>query len=126
LLGALDENQRRVLRNALIGFFKKAGVVVVRAQVEKRLDPLGLEFRLTEAGLTVSSPQGEEAVVYDVDSQERLIGQGDARLLKDLPTFSPRELLFRANPLSWEDWVDEWECEQAGYAKELMRGLPLW
>jgi hypothetical protein len=126
MLGSLDADQRRVLRNALIGFFKKTGVALVDAQLARFLDPLGLEFRLSLEGLAIISPEGEAEAVYDLDDEERLVARGDTMLAKSLPTFTPRELLFSADPLSWEDWLDVWESEQAGYAKELMPGLPLW
>jgi hypothetical protein len=126
LLGSLDGDRRRVLRNALIGFYKKVGVTLIRTQVAERLDSYGLDFRVTDEGLVVTTQEGGESAVYDLDAADRLVAQGDARLVKSLPVFTPRALLFRATPLTWLDWVNVWECEQSGYAKELMSGLPLW
>jgi hypothetical protein len=126
LLGTLDTDCRRVFRNALIGFYKKAGVTLVHAQVARCLVPHGLDFRVTQAGLEVMPTGGGEEVVYDLDVEGQIVAQGNARLTKYLPVFSPRELLFRAIPLSWDDWVDVWECERSGYPKELLSGLPLW
>jgi hypothetical protein len=126
LLGRLDADQCRVLRNALLGLFNKAGVTLLSAQVAQRLEPHGLRYCVTEEGLEVTPVAGGACALYALDGEERMVASGDPNLVKVLPSFAPRELLFRDVPLSWSEWVDVWEAEQAGYAKELLRGLPVW
>jgi hypothetical protein len=125
-VGTLDGERRRVFRNALLGFYKKAGVMLVSTQLTRCLRPHGLDFCVTREGLSVTQEGNGGEAVYELRAEGPILAHGDARLVKSLPVFEARELLFRAVPLTWEDWVDVWECEQAGYAKELLSGLPLW
>jgi hypothetical protein len=126
LLGRLDPDRRRVLRNALLGLFKKAGVALLSAQVAQCFEPQGLSYRVTEEGLEVTPDAGGACALYALNGEERIVAAGDPNLVKVLPSFSPRELQFRAVLLAWSDWVDVWEAEREGYAKELLSGLSVW
>ncbi|HTU89638.1 MAG TPA: hypothetical protein VMF69_06035, partial [Gemmataceae bacterium] len=105
-LSRLTSEQSVAFRDALGGFYKLAGVDMVREQIESQLPP-GTVYNLTETGLVVwplSEQNGE--VVYD---------------LHDDP---PKDaLLYSATPIRWNDWVQTWQGDHDGKGHVLL--LPL-
>jgi len=96
-LSRLTAEQGMAFRDALAGFYKLAGVDVVREQAQAQL-PAGTLYDLTERGLVVwplSEQNGE--VVYDLENSP----QKDA-------------LLFSATPITWDDWVQTWQHDHDG------------
>lgn len=94
-------------RDALAGFYKLAGVDVVREQIESQL-PQAAGYDLRENGLVVwpmSEQNGESVYALEVSPQK------DA-------------LLYSATPIRWDDWVQTWQRDHDGKGHEPL--LPLW
>ena len=116
-LGQLPAEPRRALRAALAGWYKFAGVDLVREQVEALLG--GATFDLADEGLVVwTGAVGEGEVLYDLNAEPPFV----PRVLAGQPSAPPPlpavPLLFRDVPLPWRLWVEAWEQEQTG------KGLP--
>jgi hypothetical protein len=96
-LSHLTAEQGMAFRDALGGFYKLAGVEVVREQIQAQLLPHTL-YVLTEKGLLVWSQAGpNDAVVYDLGTSPH----------KDV-------LLYSATPIRWDDWVQTWQRDHDG------------
>jgi hypothetical protein len=109
-------DQKAVLAAALTGFYMKAGVDLVREQIEACFAPSCPPYDLAEEGLIVWPGQAYETeVVYD-------LGQGPVlrprvtrgRLEVELPALEASQLLLRGRSVAWQDWVKYWERVQAG------------
>ncbi len=115
-LERLSRRQRRTLANALAGFYKLAGVDLVREQLESRLHPAIQQYEIDERGLVVHptrSPQS--AVVYPLrdwpprESEQTHWPQQTSGLARG-------ELAFACAPISWLRWLSAWEQDQSGAA----------
>jgi len=107
-LSLLNAEQGMAFRDALAGFYKLAGVHVVREQLEAQL-PTGTIYDLTEKGLVVW-PLLEQngAAVYDLE-------------------VSPQKetLLYAATPIYWDDWVQIWQRDHDGKGHVPLLPLPI-
>ncbi len=117
----LEPEQARAFTNALAGFYKLAGVDLVREQLAAVL-PAGATFAVDEDGLTVW-PDREGKAVYDLDGS---VLQPQPPLV-DLPGLTAAQVLFSANPIYWDDWIEVWEHDRAGkgHPVALVRGQRL-
>jgi hypothetical protein len=87
-LADLTAGQLLAFRDGLAGFYKLAGVALVREQIEAVLPP-GATYDVTEEGLLVWPAPG-------------------------LKVGTERDVVFRSAPIRWEDWVRTWEADHAG------------
>ncbi len=127
-LDRLPLEQVRAFTDALAGFYKAAGVDLVREQVETLL-PAGAWFTFDERGLVVETGRRfEQGAVYDLHGDGELppapLYGASAALSRTLPA---DRLLFQRMPIHWEDWAEAWERDQAGkgHKPPLMRGVQL-
>jgi hypothetical protein len=105
-LSRLTPDQRIVFRDALAGFYKLAGVSLVREQIEAAL-PSGSAFDVTQEGLLVwPGPDSTQAVVYPLELQT-----ADP---SSAPALTTEALLFRTTPVRWEEWAQTWERDSRG------------
>lgn len=115
-LSALSADQAAVLALALTGFYKLAGVDLVREQIESCFLPASTPYDIADEGLVVwPGPGYETEVVYDLREVPALhprvtAGQPSA----PLPVLAADELLFKRRAELWEDWVGAWQRVQAG------------
>ncbi len=90
-LGQATPEQRQTFLDALAGFYKLAGVNLVREQIAAHLPQLG-EYLITANGLVpLANPQ---------------------------QTIPLQGLEFSATPITWKDWVETWERDRHGKGHE--------
>ncbi len=107
----LTSPQKAVFSLALTGFYKKAGVDLVREQIEACFAPECPPYDLAADGLVVWPGQDYESEVAYA------LGEGPVlhpRIVEGLPpvqmpVLKADELLFRNRPLTWQTWVNAWE-----------------
>jgi hypothetical protein len=122
-LGRATPEQAVAFRDALAGFYKLAGVALVREQLQAAL-PQGAEYRLTDAGLSVRLGHGYSAeIIYPLNQGPLLQPHPPS----ELPPMAAQHLLFAATPVRWDDWVQTWQCDQegCGHAPLLPPNVPL-
>ena len=101
-LEALDDQRRVVLRGALCGLYKSAGVDLIREESEEVLGPVVPPYDISDAGLVIWPGPG-----YEVE---------------ELRALDPH--VFGKRPLRWVDWMASWEAEQEGRERPpLLEGL---
>ncbi len=114
-LAQLTPEQALAFRDALAGFYKLAGVEVVREQIESLL-PAETTYDLTPEGLVVWPAAGSEGeIVYDLRDGPAL--SPIVRGAVSLPSLSPLPsdaLLYAASPIRWVDWVQTWQLDHDG------------
>ncbi|MBI3408789.1 MAG: hypothetical protein HY040_10570 [Planctomycetes bacterium] len=121
-LEKLEEGERNVFHCALAGFYKKAGVDLVREQIEASFGPRCPPYDVVHDGLVVWPGKGYEAeVLYNLRDglliHPRVVN-GQATV--ELPVLDANRLLFRNQEVTWQDWVAAWESDQAG------QGVPVY
>ncbi len=127
-LDRLPLGQVRAFTDALAGFYKAAGVDLVREQVATLL-PAGAWFTFDERGLVVETgAHFEQGTIYDLHGDGELSPAplyGDAAALSR--TLPADRLIFRRTPIRWEDWAEAWERDLAGkgHKPPLVRGVQL-
>jgi hypothetical protein len=113
----LTPQQRRVLNTALVGLYKTGDVELVCEQILTSVqwhEAGALDFH--EDSLIVRcGDHGESAVLYPLEKSrcEPRIVQG--RATRTWPELSRRQLLFREQPVSWNEWVATWEQDAQGH-----------
>jgi hypothetical protein len=113
-LARLDPRQVLAFRDALAGFYKLAGVTLVREQVEAALPPR-TAFDVTEEGLAVWPAAGTDGVaVYPLEGGPELAPRLVAGNGGEWQLLAEKSLLFAANPVWWEDWVRTWQKDHDG------------
>jgi hypothetical protein len=101
---------RRALDTALAGLYKLAGVDLVAAQIQAALAPAGLSCVVTGAGIAVwSGGRGGDEATYPLSDGQVLPPRSLGRLAAELPVLTAERVLFRAVPITWEEWVEAWE-----------------
>lgn len=106
----LDETQKDVLLTALTGFYKLAGVDMVREQIAESFAPRRLPYDVMEDGLVVW-PDGEyeEEAVYNLWHHQVIRPYpGSVARKFMLPTLASQSLLFVETPLPWDVWAERW------------------
>ena len=108
-LAHLGRDERLVLADALAGFYKLAGVALVREQVAAVLEP-DATWSIRDERLVVW--QDGRVQTYDLDDKSALPWD---------------RLRFDRSPVRWSDWVAAWERDQDGKSHEppLLPGLRL-
>jgi hypothetical protein len=108
----LADDQRGIFELALAGFYKRAGVDLVREQIEQVLagDDEPPPYDISDEGLIVWPGDGYQTeAVYDLRAtypSPRLRG---APWQGELPTLTGRRALFYREPLGWSVWTQVWE-----------------
>jgi hypothetical protein len=112
---ALLHARRHTLASALAGFYKKAGVVLVREQVEAILAPSSRGYEVTETALMVWTSREGPPRVYPLRDWPLV---GDANPAAREAAADRQRWVFAALPISWRRWVVTWELDQLdGFAK---------
>lgn len=107
----LTYQQRHALASALAGFYKMAGVDLVREQIEARLAPNSPGYEITDEALVVWPQQNGSKLVFPLRNWPSLDGP-DA---EQSPSAAEREKwVFSAKPISWRRWVVTWELDHLG------------
>ena len=107
----LDDLQRDTLLASLVGFYKLAGVDMVREQIAASFAPRRIPYDVMEDGLVVW-PDGEyaEEAVYNL-WHHQVIRPYPRSVSRNflLPTLTTESLLFVQTPLSWDAWAARWD-----------------
>jgi hypothetical protein len=113
-LTRLSQTELRVFAAALSGFYKLAGVELVREQVESLLGATPPPYDIAEGGLIVwPDADYESEATYNLRNGPLLV----PRATEDapaLPSFEADRVIFARRPLTWSRWVAVWEADQAG------------
>ncbi|MGH7222045.1 MAG: hypothetical protein ACRELF_02345, partial [Gemmataceae bacterium] len=110
-LEALGDEQRQAVTTALAGLYKLAGIDLVYEQVRECL-PSGASFTLTQRDLVVQTgPHRETAVRYDLRRSRAVLKPRtlEGTPAANWPVLDPRRVLFAQLPLSWQQWVENWQ-----------------
>ena len=116
-LDRVTPEQRQVVTIAVAGFYKLAGVDLVREQVAANLPPEGIAYDITPSDLIVwLGGRGERAILYEWKSIDGLL---DPRTEEGVPApewpvLDGRRLIFGRVALPWEQWVQTWKLDQSG------------
>ena len=122
----LPERQFDALTTAMAGWYKLAGVDVVREQVEAGLAGTGWSYAVEQKGLGLRpAPRAPDEVIFPMYDTVRL---NLKRMAKDsvvTPLVPPSEnLVFARLPIRWDAWVAAWLRDQRGQAPKLL-AVPL-
>lgn len=104
-LDALTPAQRTTFEAALAGVYKRAGVDIVREQVESLLGD-GVAYDVSDEGLVVWQADYQTEVVYDLSKTGMLEGKvrGNA-LAEPPPKLDAQKLLLSRQDIAWARWV---------------------
>ncbi len=118
---SLSYPRRHALASALAGFYKMAGVDLVREQIESRLEPSSRGYEITDDFLAVWSSDNRLQVIYSLRSLPGLEENYESTtfqpgsLSKSVNSATDRDQwVFAATPISWRRWVVTWELDQLG------------
>lgn len=121
----LTPSQQDTLLTALVGFYKLAGVDMVREQITASFAPRRIPYDVTEDGLVVW-PDGEyrEEATYNLWHHQviRPYPRSVARNYL-LPTLNADSLLFVQTPLSWDVWAARWDTDRSHSPSVLPEGI---
>jgi hypothetical protein len=104
-LDTLEPPRREAFADALLGFYKRAGVHVVREQVAAVFGPQACGFDARPDGLLIPLADGKEQL-FDFDETPRVEAAGR--------TVDGRDVVLSECPLPWADWVARWEADAEG------------
>jgi hypothetical protein len=108
----VEQDQAEVFMRALIGFYRLAGVDLVREQIAASFSPRQIPYDVSEEGLAVW-PDGkyEEEAIYNLHHHTiRPYPRSVARTWS-LPNVESETLIFAQTKLSWETWTSQWDEE---------------
>jgi hypothetical protein len=114
-LAMLPVDQARVFGNALAYLYKRAGVEVVREQVQAELPREAIHFDIGLDGLLVWYGSREAGpLLYDLGDP---VAELRPRTAKQQPTHGPtldsRRLIFDRTSLTWPQWMEVWRGSSA-------------
>jgi hypothetical protein len=115
-LAGLTVDEGDVFTTALAGLYKRAGVELVREQLQANLPPVA-GCDLTPNGLVIWLDQrGGWSLTYDLRTRHRHLEPcaADGLRAPEGPRLDADRLVFARVPLLWRQWVDAWEKDQAG------------
>jgi len=111
----LTTEQQQVLLTAVIGFYRLAGVDLVREQIAACFAPRQLPYDVDEEGLLVW-PDGEyrDEAVYSL-RRHMTVRPYPRSVVRthDLPMIPIEQLIFSKTSLAWQDWSQQWEASAA-------------
>jgi hypothetical protein len=125
-LDELSATQRTTLDNALAGFYKMAGVDLVREQVERNLDPREVGFTVDDRGLEVWPARLPQDVTrVPLRDWPPAPVQGLPAMLPAVALSRPERLVFARAPISWQRWVTIWDHDQShvGTSEHAIHGV---
>jgi hypothetical protein len=111
----LKDWHRRTLQLAIAGFYKLAGVDIVREQLRGCFAPGLPPYDVTDKGLVVW-PDGryESEVRYDLTARPWMRPRPRPLARQyDLPTLEANHALYGELHISWDTWVACWEAEES-------------
>lgn len=121
----LEADPRAIFEIALAGFYKLAGVDVVREQIAATLD--GSPYDIADDGIVVWPGKAYETeAVYDLRS-DRLqpVVRGVAMGAKP-PVIAGRHAIYGKEPLRWQTWESTWQTLAEGNTPpKIIAGPPL-
>jgi len=125
-LSRLGDKPNQALADALTGFYKMAGVDLVREQIDAVLDPPLADYDVVESGLLVRTEAGGTAV-YDLRGSSTIMPRIETPSYARLPEFNREQVMFAASPVAWDVWVEVWDRDQSGgrYPPQLVIGARL-
>jgi hypothetical protein len=115
-LETLDNVPRQDVTTALAGLYKLAGIDLVSEQVRENLPPRA-NFMVTERDLIVETgPLREAAVRYDLTRPRGPLKPYtlEGAAAASWPALDPNRVIFARVPLSWQQWVDNWQSSPDG------------
>jgi hypothetical protein len=105
---ALDDGQRQILEVALAGFYKLAGVQLVREQLEAIIGKAS--YDIADEGLVLWPGPGYVAeVVYDLTVPFPTPRCRDTPVGYAPPALGGKHALYCHEPLRWTTWTGAWE-----------------
>jgi hypothetical protein len=115
-LAHLSPDQTAVFVTALLGCYHKAGVDLVREQIEAAFAPACLPYELDHEALRLwPGSDFDVEVRYDLGEEPLLHPRGaDGRPAAALPILATRQIIFSGQAVTWEDWVAAWDRDQSG------------
>lgn len=110
-VGRLSAKQRQVLLTAIVGFYRLAGVDLVREQIAASFAPRDIPYDVDEEGLLIW-PDGQfrDEAVYNL--RHHLTVRPWPRAVvrtHDLPSLPVEHLIFSRTSLAWSDWSQQWD-----------------
>jgi hypothetical protein len=112
----LKDWHQRTLELAIAGFYRLAGVDIVREQLRGCFAPELPPYDVTDKGLIVW-PDGryEAEVRYDLSARPWMRPRPRSLARQyELPTLEANHALFAELPIPWDTWVACWEAEESG------------
>ncbi len=115
----LSYPRRHTLASALAGFYKMAGVTLVREQIEARLEPGSRGYEISDEALIVWTSDNRVQQSVPLRDWPALNSRNGAAGLAPSHAVADRQrLVFGAAPISWRRWVVTWELDQLdGFSK---------
>jgi len=102
--------QRQAFASALAGFYKLAGVDLVREQIESQLEASAPGYEITEDALVVWPRQNAAKLVFPLRTWPAV----EKDQTKPAVAAERARWVFCATPISWRRWVVTWELDQLG------------
>ncbi|MBI1311562.1 hypothetical protein GC176_09670 [bacterium] len=124
----LSGQQRQILLTALIGFYRLAGVDLVREQISASFAPRTIPYDVDEEGLLVW-PDGEykAEAVYSLRRHTTVRPYPRSVVRQyDLPPLPTERLIFSETTLTWEDWSRQWDDSSNGTRPDVLPAEVRW
>ena len=109
---SLSASRRQTLVSALAGFYKMAGVTLVREQIDERLDRGSRGYEITDSALIVWASDNRFRHVYPLGGWPAAITRDAAGEMSPQASDGRQRWIFAATPISWRRWVVTWELDQ--------------
>ena len=127
-LPRLNNEQRRVLVNALLGLYKLAGIHLIHEQIQADLGP-DLAYDATVDGLAVFPANTFDAkAAYDLSLGPTLTPRLlSGKFRREPPVLSAIPFVFSRTSVTWSKWVEAWEKDESGkgHPKSIIHGVHL-
>jgi hypothetical protein len=111
-LEELGPEPLRAFTTALAGWYKLAGVDLVREQVRGNLPPAVVSFDVIQEGLLVKLAAHQETAVYPLGDPTVPVVEPNGPAALGLPALDPEKLVFARIPVFWDQWVACWARDQ--------------
>ena len=104
-VASLAADQRTTFDLALTGLYKRAGVDLVREQIEALIGT-GTPYDVADEGLVVWPGGYKTEVVYDLKGEGELVAvvRGEP-MTEPPPSLHADRLLFSRQPITWSAWA---------------------
>jgi hypothetical protein len=117
-LDQLSTESRTTFENALAGFYKMAGVDLIREEIEATLSLADADYAITDEGLVSwQSGQAERHLLCDLhDGDMTELWDPVRDLNRRYWPIDPKRLLDSNRPISWDRWVATWQAHPKTHA----------